>query len=243
MDIGMALLITVLNRKTPKLGIGLSATLRLGNLSTSKKMVLLLMALQKKKMAGDHRLMVRAPSNNTYPIQNVLKPGMALVVSRGIYKHFAIYIGKNDYGQDCVLHYNDNSACRKGRVEPSTLEQFASGCAWGIKYYEDIEYTDEVCHTSLKKAFACLGEERYHPIFNNCEHLTSWCVIGIRRSEQVEKLIEQLLPHIEEAAERGWKTIKDSFKKHPIFSAAVCATGGALLIATYMGNTSRNQIG
>jgi len=190
-------------------------------------------------MAEDHKHMVLAPKNN-YFVPSILKPGMALFALRGIYKHFAIYIGVNDYGQDCVIHYNDNSVNGKGRVEFSTLEQFANGCSWGIKNYEGVEYTDQVCRDSLERAFACLGEEQYHIILNNCEHIASWCVTGISRSEQVEERIAQLLPYINKAAELGWNIIKDSFKKNPIFTTVIC-TGVALILTSYVSNYFRNN--
>jgi len=196
-------------------------------------------------MAENHRRIALAPENN-HPVQDMPKPGMALVAFRGVYKHFAIYIGKNDYGKDCVIHYNDNSTNGKGRVEPSTLEQFVSGCAWDIAYYKDegikkySDYTDQVCRDSLVRAFACLGEEEYHIILNNCEHIASWCVTGISRSKQVEERIAQLLPYIKEAAERGWDMIKNSFKKNPVLTAAICV-GVALFLAGCVSNYFRDN--
>ena len=41
----------------------------------------------------------------------------------------------------------------------------------------------------IQRARLRLGEDRYHPLKNNCEHFCEWCVRGEPRSYQVDVLI------------------------------------------------------
>jgi hypothetical protein len=43
------------------------------------------------------------------------------------------------------------------------------------------------------RARSRLGEDRYHLLDNNCEHLVEWCLHGVARSFQVESALE--FPH------------------------------------------------
>lgn len=52
-------------------------------------------------------------------------------------------------------------------------------------------YTPE---ETVSRAYSRLHEERYHLLFNNCEHFALWCKTGVSTSHQVNALIDVLLP-------------------------------------------------
>ena len=45
-----------------------------------------------------------------------------------------------------------------------------------------------VAEKTVQKAYSRLGERKYSPCSNNCEHFASWCKTGIHTSEQAERI-------------------------------------------------------
>ncbi len=114
-----------------------------------------------------------------------LHPGSHLSVSRGVYDHHGIYIGKNQ-----VIHYSGFAeAFNKGCVEQTTLEKFLGG----RDQFTVVNYrSNKVLYTNqqiVERAYRCLGEDHYNLVFNNCEHFACWCVTGEKRSEQVRTVM------------------------------------------------------
>lgn len=110
--------------------------------------------------------------------------GMHLKVTKGLYSHHGIYIGKKQ-----VVHYSGKSDSlfdfSDAVVEITTLENFANG---GIIH--------QVTHSSSYKksdivanALSRIGEKKYSLMFNNCEHFANWCVNGNEQSDQVDQVL------------------------------------------------------
>ena len=107
--------------------------------------------------------------------------GAHIVTPRRGYTHHGIYVGEGR-----VVQYGGFSRglCR-GPVEEVSLSQFAVGREIRVRS-EESRYFDPkevICRARLR-----LGENRYHPLKNNCEHFCEWCVRGEPRSYQVDEL-------------------------------------------------------
>ena len=66
-----------------------------------------------------------------------------------------------------------------------------------------------------------LGERKYHPVTNNCEHFALWCKTGISSSEQVN--------NVKDAFETGVNDVKDAFNTGA-WLAALANTGVIIII-------------
>jgi hypothetical protein len=133
---------------------------------------------------------VRWPSRSRRelsPADRLLAPaheppiGAHIVTPRRGYTHHGIYVGKGR-----VVQYGGFSRglCR-GPVEEVSLSQFARGREIRVRFEESRPFDPEevICRARLR-----LGENRYHPLKNNCEHFCEWCVRGTPRSYQVDEL-------------------------------------------------------
>jgi Lecithin retinol acyltransferase len=108
--------------------------------------------------------------------------GAHMVTPRLGYTHHGIYTGRGR-----VVQYGGLSrGLRCGPVEEVSLVEFCQGHPIRIRLEESCwQDAQEV----VRRARLRLGENRYHPLRNNCEHFCEWCVHGEHRSYQVEKLI------------------------------------------------------
>ena len=70
--------------------------------------------------------------------------------------------------------------------------------------------------TVVSRAKSKLGERKYRPVTNNCEHFGLWCKTGISSSEQVN--------NVKDAFETGVNDIKDAFNTGA-WLAALANTG------------------
>jgi Lecithin retinol acyltransferase len=109
--------------------------------------------------------------------------GDHLVVSWRGFAHHGIYLGGGR-----VIHYNARVYQLARRpVEETDMQEFAEGRrVFIVAHAESVYDADQV----IERARSRLGEDRYHLLNNNCEHLVEWCLHGIARSFQVESAIE-----------------------------------------------------
>ena len=121
------------------------------------------------------------------PTDYVLDPaheppiGSHIVTLRQGYTHHGIHVGERR-----VVQYGGLSwGLRRGPVEEVSLWQFAQGREIRVRSYESSHFDRE---NVIRRARLRLGENRYHPLKNNCEHFCEWCVRGEPRSYQVEEL-------------------------------------------------------
>jgi hypothetical protein len=121
------------------------------------------------------------------PTDHVLDPareppvGAHIVTPRRGYTHHGIYVGEGR-----VVQYGGLSrGLRRGPIEEVSLSQFAQGREVRVRLEESRHFDREevICRARLR-----LGENRYHPLKNNCEHFCEWCVRGEPRSYQVDEL-------------------------------------------------------
>ena len=75
--------------------------------------------------------------------------------------------------------------------------------------------------TVVSRAKSKLGERKYRPVTNNCEHFALWCKTGISSSEQVN--------NVKDAFETGVNDVKDAFNTGA-WLAALANTGVIIII-------------
>lgn len=110
--------------------------------------------------------------------------GAHVVTPRRGYTHHGIYVGRG-----CVVQYAGLSrGFRSGPVEEVPLSRFSRGRPIWIRL-ADLEWKDRP--EVVERARERLGEARYHPLTNNCEHFTEWCLRGEHRSHQVDNLLDR----------------------------------------------------
>lgn len=109
--------------------------------------------------------------------------GAHLVTPRLAFAHHGIYVGGGN-----VVHYGA-LACRFRRapVEEVSLAFFAHGHALFVRAHTASRFD---CQEVTERARSRLGENRYSLLGNNCEHFCEWCVHGISRSLQVERVLK-----------------------------------------------------
>ena len=107
----------------------------------------------------------------------------------GIYYHHGIFVSAGE-----VIHFtgdDDDSVLdwSKAHVIKTDLENFLRGGTVEVKEYTDAEIADLYpVEGIVNYARACLGDDGYNLIFNNCEHFANACTLGKYRSRQVEKI-------------------------------------------------------
>src|SRR5215469_13896613 len=113
--------------------------------------------------------------------------GAHLITQRIGYVHHGIYLGAGK-----VIHSGAVSGLLpRGPVEEVSLEVFSRGRGVCIRAGMPTRFPpDEV----IGRARSRLGEDHYHLLKNNCEHLCEWCLRGSERSYQVERLQNWLRP-------------------------------------------------
>lgn len=109
--------------------------------------------------------------------------GAHLVTPWRGFAHHGIYLGGGR-----VIHYNARVYRFKRRpVEETGMPEFAEGRpVFVVDHAEPVHATEEV----LQRARSRLGEDGYHLLDNNCEHLAEWCLHGVARSFQVESALD-----------------------------------------------------
>ncbi len=122
----------------------------------------------------------RFSDNNPNDDVNDEYKGQHLIIKKagGTYTHHALGLGERR-----VIHYSGlaNDLSTAGIIEEVALEKFSQGKEIQVRSYEDRKYSLE---DAIIRAKLRLGEDQYHVLHNNCEHLIEWCITGEHRSHQ-----------------------------------------------------------
>ncbi|XP_059147866.1 phospholipase A and acyltransferase 3-like isoform X1 [Physella acuta] len=129
-----------------------------------------------------------------------LKPGDIVKFHRGVYFHFALYIGN---GKVIHLTAPDNCPGVSGSIHSRNVASMASvpvdkalvaeedffEVANGNKAYKanKEEWNSFDLETVLKKAKQSLGETKYNLLTRNCEHFVNEVKYGRKQSDQVNE--------------------------------------------------------
>lgn len=126
-------------------------------------------------------------SNEVLELDPLSEPslGAHVVTPRRWYIHHAIYVG---HGR--VVQYGGLSrGLRRGPVEEVAMQEFSRGYPiWIVPEHLSKLKRCEV----VRRAHLRLGEDRYDVLTNNCEHFCEWCIRGLSRSHQVERVIAHI---------------------------------------------------
>jgi len=127
--------------------------------------------------------------------------GAHIMTPRRGYTHHGIYVGEGR-----VVQYGGLSrGLRRGPVEEVSLSQFARGREIWVRSEEANRFNrEDVIHRARLR----LGENRYHPLKNNCEHFCEWCVRGEPRSFQVDELTARY--------SRAWRRLLNLLDRTPL---------------------------
>ncbi|MDX9802246.1 MAG: lecithin retinol acyltransferase family protein [Spirochaetia bacterium] len=106
------------------------------------------------------------------------------------YYHHGIYVSDNE-----VIHYNTTGAgdglLGDAKVLRTDLYDFLEGAVCEVRNYSFLEKGSLFSPGIIvKRARSELGKGGYNLVFNNCEHFANWCMIGMKRSEQVEDIFD-----------------------------------------------------
>ncbi len=106
--------------------------------------------------------------------------GKHLVIKKaaGSYTHHGLGLGDGR-----VIHYSGlaDNLTNVGLVEETSLEDFAKDKEIIIKDHKDRKFDLE---EAIIRARLRIGEDQYHVLHNNCEHLVEWCINGKHVSQQ-----------------------------------------------------------
>lgn len=136
-------------------------------------------------------------------------PGAIVGVSRGLYEHYAIYLGNGR-----VIHYCDNNTDigLNASVHEDSMDDFVKKSTklffvhfineYAVKIYNSpgiqsviyaqnrvsdhkVNYDLNSPEETIRRARSRMGEKHYNLVFNNCEHFVMWCKTGKAVSKQV----------------------------------------------------------
>ena len=136
---------------------------------------------------SSHDLELQVISDQVMELEPLGEPplGAHVVTPRRWYTHHAIYVGCGR-----VVQYGGLArGLRRGPVEEVAMEEFARGYPIWIRaeHLSEPEQSEVVRRARLR-----LGEDRYDLLTNNCEHFCEWCIRGVSRSHQVERVIARI---------------------------------------------------
>ncbi len=110
------------------------------------------------------------------------RPGMHLKAPRSLYSHHGVAIDFDFKGVLWVAQA-DTPLTRQG-ITAVPFDEFAQGGP-----VEQVAHADGLPpHIVIARAKSRLGENKYCPFSNNCEHFANWCATGRAESFQVRTL-------------------------------------------------------
>jgi hypothetical protein len=107
--------------------------------------------------------------------------GAHLVTPRLGYTHHGVYVGAGR-----VVHYGAFAfQWHRGPIQEISLNRFANRRPLWVRPTGPSALE---CGEIVRRARSRLGENQYRLFSNNCEHFSEWCVNGVHRSPQVDRI-------------------------------------------------------
>ncbi|XP_065110036.1 phospholipase A and acyltransferase 1-like isoform X2 [Paramisgurnus dabryanus] len=116
--------------------------------------------------------------------------GDLIAYSRGLYKHYAVYTGKNEKGQDTVVEFTGESGLHS--KAGATVKQGLLKPDGKVVNYDEIMGLKPQPVDKMEKAVQQLlkdGGGKYGVLDNNCEHLATFVRYGKPVSLQAEAVL------------------------------------------------------
>ncbi|XP_067660944.1 phospholipase A and acyltransferase 3-like [Haliotis asinina] len=124
-----------------------------------------------------------------------LEPGDRLQFERGLYDHWAVYIGNSQFLK-CV---DDQGASDQNYSFAISGVEFGKGIVRIDKFWpvageskvhinnsKDTKIKPYEPHRIVQRALSRVGEVGYNIFYKNCEHFASWCRYDKEESDQVD---------------------------------------------------------
>ncbi|XP_071115702.1 phospholipase A and acyltransferase 3-like [Haliotis cracherodii] len=115
-------------------------------------------------------------------------PGDMLKFDRGIYCHWALYIGEGRVihlaGRDGDMNDNANDV----KVREDSFWKVAGGDEVDVSNDKDDRWNPYPPDEIVERAKSRLDRVGYNLVLFNCEHFTSWCRYGKSQSDQVDQV-------------------------------------------------------
>ncbi|XP_056012804.1 phospholipase A and acyltransferase 3-like [Ostrea edulis] len=127
--------------------------------------------------------------------------GDLLEFPRGLYSHWAVYIGKeevvhltgngngNDIGNSGQVFTICGKTFKKAEVKKESIWNVVSDSLVRINNSKDRHIRPRPAHAIVREALSKQGEVGYNVLWKNCEHFTSLCRYGVIRSDQADKAL------------------------------------------------------
>ena len=159
-----------------------------------------------------------------------IRRGDHICFDRGFYWHHAIVeTADKSNGEVNVIEYS-NSPKQFSQDNSSPPKNPGLAVVVRRKFRLENESVYVIKHdrcfnpeTVVSRAKSKLGERKYDPVTNNCEHFALWCKTGISSSEQIN--------NVKDAFETGVKDVKDAFSTGA-WLAAVANAGVKEIVKT-----------
>ncbi|XP_048241389.1 phospholipase A and acyltransferase 3-like [Haliotis rufescens] len=132
-----------------------------------------------------------------------LEPGDQVEFIRGVYSHWAVYVGDNE-----VVHLSGDDGARGSDMGHTfTISGVEFGKAtvrrdnfWDVvgdsEVHKNNSKDEKLEHFKpseiVRRALSKIGEVGYNLIFKNCEHFASWCRYNKEQSDQADDLLTGL---------------------------------------------------
>ncbi|XDV17246.1 hypothetical protein PO909_023143 [Leuciscus waleckii] len=145
-----------------------------------------------------------------------MKFGDLIAYSRGVYKHYAVYTGKNEKGEDTVVEFTGESGLnskagatvKQGLLKPGGKVDNTLDLLTGHKP-QPVEKMEAAVQQILRD-----GPGKYGVLENNCEHLATFVRYGKPISVQAETVLNNPSHFNNEMADTfGSSSFPSNFKK------------------------------
>ncbi|GFO48582.1 hras-like suppressor 3 [Plakobranchus ocellatus] len=145
--------------------------------------------------------MQRAPNKgHNQRVLSELEPGDLIEFPRGLYSHWAVYVGNEKVVHLTGVDNGGSSSSKyvfsicgvkfdKAAVRIDNFWDVVADCRAEKNNKGDEKHKPLSRSEIIDRAKSRLGEVGYNVIFSNCEHFARWCRYGISKSEQVDDLI------------------------------------------------------
>ncbi|XP_078314951.1 phospholipase A and acyltransferase 3-like isoform X2 [Crassostrea virginica] len=114
------------------------------------------------------------------------KPGDLLEIDRGLYRHWAVYIGNDE-----VVHVSGGfkSRQKEASIKKENVWKVIRDSRVQVNNNKDWMLTPRSAAEIVSVALSKLGKIQYDLLFLNCEHFANWCRYGV-------KYCGQFTPHL-----------------------------------------------
>ncbi|XP_053179733.1 phospholipase A and acyltransferase 3-like [Scomber japonicus] len=133
-------------------------------------------------------------------------PGDLIDISRGLYHHWAVYVGDG-----YIVHMLAPEGFRSAQVKKEKLQDVVNGHKWCVNNFFDDNREPRPVHEIVEEALSWVGKDVEYSLSDwNCEHFANKCRYGIAKSVQV-MMSKLVLPGAVKVADGAMKVSRFIF--------------------------------